>query len=365
VGNRDGEAGGAGAGVTPLGERLAGLIAAAGPISVADYMAACLFDPQHGYYTTREPFGAQGDFVTAPEVSQMFGELVAVRLLDMWEAAGRPAAPVVAEIGPGRGTLMRDVVRTLGQLAPSLVRTARFELVETSPRLRDVQRATLEASLPDFRWHETVATLPDGPLFMIGNELFDAIPVRQFVRTRAGWRERVVALDETGSPQFAAAFAGIDPGLLPAGADAAPEGAIFEAAPAREALMDDIAARIARSGGGAFFFDYGHLEPGFGDTLQALRLHAFDHPLAHPGEADLTSHVDFHALARVARSHGLKASLREQGQWLLDMGLLARAGSLGHRKSEAEQSAIADAVERLAGPDQMGRLFKVMEVTTT
>jgi SAM-dependent MidA family methyltransferase len=351
--------------VTPLGERLAGLIVAAGPISVADYMAACLFDPQHGYYTTREPFGAQGDFVTAPEVSQMFGELVAVRLLDMWEAAGRPAAPVVAEIGPGRGTLMRDTVRTLGQLAPGLVRTARFELVETSPRLREVQKATLAESLPDFRWHETVATLPDGPLFMIGNELFDAIPVRQFVRTRAGWRERVVALDETGSLQFAAGFAGIDAGLLPAGADASPEGAIFEAAPAREALMDEIAARIAARGGGVLFFDYGHLEPGLGDTLQALRRHAFDDPLAHPGEADLTSHVDFNALARVARSHGLSVSLHEQGQWLLDMGLLARAGSLGHGKSEAEQSAIADAVERLASPDQMGRLFKVMEVTTT
>jgi SAM-dependent MidA family methyltransferase len=348
--------------VTPLAERLARLIAAAGPISVADYMAACLFDPQHGYYTTREPFGAQGDFVTAPEVSQMFGELVAVRLMDMWEAAGRPPAPVVAEIGPGRGTLMRDMVRTLSQLSSALVRTARFELVETSPRLREVQRLTLSASLPDFRWHETVATLPDGPMFIVGNELFDAIPVRQFVRTRAGWRERVVALDEAGALQFAAGFAGIDAGLLPASADAAPEGAIFETAPAREALMDGIAARIARFGGGALFFDYGHLEPDLGDTLQALRRHGFDHILAHPGEADLTTHVDFDSLARVARSKGLKVSLHEQGQWLLDMGLLARAGSLGHGRTEDEQAAIADAVERLAGPDEMGRLFKVMEV---
>lgn len=348
-----------------LGDRIAGLIAAGGPMSVADYMGTCLFDPQHGYYTTREPFGSGGDFVTAPEVSQMFGELVAVKVYDMWEAAGRPAAPILAEIGPGRGTLMRDMVRTLGRLAPALLRTARFELVETSPRLREVQKATLAGSLPDFRWRETVAALPDGPLFMVGNELFDAIPVRQFVKTKAGWRERVVALDDEGALRFAAGFAGIDAALLPPGAETAPEGAIFEAAPAREALMEETAARIAASGGAALFFDYGHIEPGFGDTLQALRRHEYADPLSGPGEADLTSHVDFAALARVARGHGLTVSLFEQGQWLLDMGLLARAGSLGHGKGQSEQDAIRAAVERLAGPDQMGSLFKAMEVAAS
>jgi SAM-dependent MidA family methyltransferase len=364
LGDGDGEAGGPGDGVTALRERLAALIEATGPMSVADYMATCLFDPVDGYYTTREPFGSAGDFVTAPEVSQMFGELVAVRLLDMWTQAGRPDAPVVAEIGPGRGTLMRDVVRTLGQLVPAFLRTARFELVEVSPRLREVQKATLAQSFPDFRWHVTVASLPAGPLFIVGNEIFDAIPIRQFVKTKAGWRERLVALDDTGKLHFAAGFAGIDPSLLPAGATTAPEGAIFEVAPAREALMDEIAARIAASGGSALFLDYGHLEPGLGDTLQALRAHTYDDPLAQPGEADLTSHVDFAALARVSRAHGLKVSLHEQGQWLLDMGLLHRAGSLGHGKGEAEQEAIRAAVERLAGSEQMGRLFKVMEMAT-
>jgi SAM-dependent MidA family methyltransferase len=362
VGHGDRQACEAGRRVTPLRQRIAALIAAGGPMSVADYMAACLFDPVDGYYTTREPFGDAGDFVTAPEVSQMFGELVAVRLYDMWDAAGRPAAPVVAEIGPGRGTLMRDMVRTLHQLAPGFVRAARFELVETSPRLRDVQRATLAGSLPDFRWHDTVASLPDGPLFVVGNEIFDAVPVRQFVKTNQGWRERVVALDEAGELRFAAGFAGIDPAFLPQEAAAAPQGTIFETAPAREALMDSIAARTAANGGGALFFDYGHLQPGLGDTLQALRRHEYDDPLAHPGEADLTSHVDFAALAAVAGRHGLAVSLHEQGQWLLDMGLLARAGSLGHGKDEPEQQAIRDAVERLAGPGQMGKLFKVMEI---
>ncbi len=347
---------------TPLGERLAALVSAAGPMSVADFMAACLFDPQHGYYTTREPFGAGGDFVTAPEVSQMFGELVAVRLLALWDAAGRPQAPVVAEIGPGRGTLMRDLVRTLGRLAPDIVRDGRFALIEASPRLREAQRTTLAATLPGFHWHETVATLPDGPLLIVGNELFDALPLRQFVRTKAGWRERVVALGADGGLVFAAGFAGIDPALLPADANAAPEGAIFETAPAREALMDEISARIAGQGGGALFFDYGHLEPGLGDTLQAVRRHEYDDPLAHPGEADLTSHVDFAALARVARGHGLTVALREQGGWLLDMGLLERAGALGRGKDAAAQEAIREAVERLAGPRQMGRLFKAMEI---
>jgi len=348
--------------MTALKQRIAQLIGAAGPIGVADYMAICLFDPAHGYYATREPFGAAGDFTTAPEISQMFGELVAIWLYDAWTAAGQQPGAVLAEMGPGRGTLMKDMVRTLHQLSPGFVRQARFELVETSPRLREIQRQTLAASLPAFGWHETVDTLPTGPLFIVGNELFDAVPVRQFVKTADGWRERLVGRGPEGELRYVAGAGGIDPALLPADAASAPQGAIVEIAPARTALMETIAARIAGSGGAGLFIDYGHEASAVGDTLQALRRHAYDDVLAHPGEADLTAHVDFAALAEAARRHGLETHLMQQGDFLVEMGLLARAGSLGAGKDQATQERLGSEVERLAGADEMGVLFKVMAV---
>lgn len=348
--------------MTALKHRISGLIAATGPISVADYMALCLFDPDHGYYTTREPFGVAGDFTTAPEIGQMFGELVAIWLQDCWTLQERPERTVLAEIGPGRGTLMKDMVRTLLQLAPAFVRQTRFELVETSPRLREIQRATLADSLPAFAWHESTATLPEGPLFIVGNELFDALPLRQFVKTQSGWRERVLGLSAEGELQFMAGVAALDPALLPPGAGSAAEGAVFEVAPTRAALMETIAERIAGSGGAGLFFDYGHFESGIGDTLQALRGHRYDDVLAHPGEADITSHVDFARLAEAARRHGLAAYLMTQGDFLLEQGLLQRAGSLGAGKDEATQQRLRGEVERLAGPEQMGTMFKVIAI---
>jgi SAM-dependent MidA family methyltransferase len=350
------------AAMTPLGEKLVRLISATGPIPVSDYMAHCLFDPHHGYYTTREPFGAEGDFTTAPEISQMFGELVAIWLYNAWTFADRPDAPVLAEIGPGRGTLMRDIVRTLVWLDPGFVRRTRFELVETSPRLREIQRTALAESLPAFAWHDSVETLPDGPLFIVGNELFDAIPIRQFVKLKSGWSERMVGLGEDGSLQFVAAAAGVEPAGLPADAAAAPEGAIFEVAPAREALMDVVAERIARGGGAGLFIDYGHVEAGLGDTLQAVGRHRYVDPLQAPGEVDLTTHVDFAALAAIAVAHGLDHRLVTQGDFLLETGLLERAGSLGASADERGREAIRGQVERLAGPDGMGTLFKVLTV---
>lgn len=348
--------------MTPLGERIARLIAASGPISVADYMATCLFDPQHGYYTTREPFGRGGDFITAPEVSQMFGELVAIWLAEAWQAAGGPLPATFAEIGPGRGTLMKDMVRTIRRVAPGLAEGATFALVEASPRLADLQRRTLEVAGPAFSWHATVDTLPEQPLLVVGNEIFDALPFRQFVRTRDGWRERVIDLDGASRFRFAAGDTVLPESTLPAGVRGAPEGSIFETSPAREALMASIAERIAVHRGAGIFFDYGHLAPGVGDTFQAVRRHRSEDVFENPGEADLTSHVDFAALAAVARRHGLDARMTTQGQFLLDMGLLERAGRLGHSADEAGRAKIVADVERLAGPDQMGELFKVLMV---
>ena len=346
--------------MTALKERLKRLIAAGGPLSVADYMAACLFDPQDGYYTTREPFGAAGDFTTAPEISQMFGELVAVWAYAAWTATGGPMPMLLAEIGPGRGTLMADMLRTLDRLDTGFVTRARIAMVEASPRLAGIQRERLASGRGRPTWFADIVALPALPLIVVGNELFDALPVRQFVNTGEGWRERMVGLDGDGELAFVAGTAGIAPALLPGEAAQAPQGAMFEIAPAREAMMDALAARIARDGGAALFVDYGHLRPGLGDTLQAVRAHAYDDVLAHPGEADLTAHVDFSALAAVAAAHGLEASMATQGEFLLGLGLVERAGALGAAAGEEVRERLRGEVERLAGPDAMGSLFKVI-----
>ncbi|TPN13803.1 class I SAM-dependent methyltransferase [Mesorhizobium sp. B2-1-3] len=348
--------------MTRLKARIVDLIEATGPIPVNEYMALCLFDPEAGYYTTREPFGAAGDFITAPEISQMFGELVAVWLYQAWLAVGRPTPVTIGEIGPGRGTLMKDMLRTLSRLEPALANDAAFAMIETSPRLTEVQKQTLGATPFSIRWHETIDTLPPQPLFIVGNELFDAIPIRQFVRTGTGWRERVVGLDGADNLCFFAGAGSLDPTLLPADAGEAPQGAIVELAPARSALMATIAERMAAHGGSGLFVDYGHLRPGVGDTLQALRRHDHEDVLANPGEADLTSHVDFAALAGVVRAHGLDAHLSTQGDFLLGLGILERAGRLGADASQAARDKIAGDVERLAGPQAMGDLFKVLAI---
>ncbi|RWO68663.1 MAG: class I SAM-dependent methyltransferase [Mesorhizobium sp.] len=348
--------------MTRLKTRIVDLIEALGPIPINEYMAMCLFDPADGYYTTREPFGAAGDFITAPEISQMFGELVAVWMYQAWQASGRPLPATIAEIGPGRGTLMKDMLRTLSRLDPDLASGATFAMIETSPRLTEVQKQTLGATPFAVGWHETIETLPQQPLFIVGNELFDAVPIRQFLRAGAGWRERVVGLDETNDLCFFAGAGSVDPTLLPADATQAPQGSIAEVAPARTALMATIAERISRHGGAGLFLDYGHLQSGVGDTLQALRSHDHEDVLANPGEADLTSHVDFAALAAIVRAHGLEAHLTTQGDFLLGMGILERAGRLGDDAGQAARERIAGDVERLAGPQAMGELFKVLAV---
>ena len=344
--------------MTPLARRIASLIEANGPMPVSDFMALCLLDPEHGYYTRREPFGVGGDFVTAPEVSQIFGELVAAWLANGWQAMGAPDNAIVVEIGPGRGTLMLDMARTLRRLAPPLV--DRLHLIEASHRLRDAQRERLGEAGYGATWHDGIETLPPAPALIVANELFDALPARQFVAVGGRWRERCVVLRD-GALAF-----GIGAGTLPEPVGGAPEGAIREVAPAREALMDALALRLARHDGVLLAIDYGHWggPDALGDTLQAVREHAYADPLAEPGMADLTTHVDFGALAAAARAAGAHVIGRAtQGEFLLAMGLLERAGVLGANMDEAGRDELRAAVERLAGPDQMGELFKVLAVS--
>lgn len=348
---------------TPLEHRIKAIVRMDGPMSVFDYMGICLGDPEHGYYMAREPFGAAGDFVTAPEVSQMFGEVIGAFLIDVWERLGRPAPFHLVEFGPGRGTLMADLLRVARRM-PAFLAAARLGLVETSPRLRARQAATLAAAGIAPTWYERAEDIPPGPLVAVANEFFDALPIRQFQRADGVWRERVVGLGESGDLAFGLGATVLPQAGLPVRFAAAEEGAIVEITPVGVEIMAGLAARIAAQSGVLLAIDYGYSGPAFGDTFQAIRSHSHVDPLMRPGEADLTAHVDFTQLAQAARRAGaLVHGPAEQGDFLLGLGLAERAGRLGADKDAATQADIVGQVERLVGVDEMGSLFKVMAVT--
>jgi NADH dehydrogenase [ubiquinone] 1 alpha subcomplex assembly factor 7 len=372
--------------VTPLGERIAALIRLNGPMSIADYMALCLGDPEHGYYMRREPFGRAGDFITAPEVSQMFGELIGAWVVATWEAMGSPARFAFVELGPGRGTLMKDVLR-VARLRPAFLDAAGIHLVETSPRLREIQRETLADS--PVVWHASLDDVPEVPTILIANEFFDALPIRQFVRTADGWAERMIGLGDGGGLTFGlrhlstptTSSSGLTGGSAPGEqtpvdravasdppvqpGDDVDEGAIVELSPASAAIASGLAARLAKNTGAALLIDYGYEGPATGDTLQAVARHHYVPPLESPGEADLTAHVDFTALARAARAAGAETHpLLTQGEFLARLGLETRAATLKRGKDETTIAAVDAATARLAGPDAMGNLFKVLAISS-
>lgn len=344
--------------MTPLTDILMRRIARTGPITVADYMTDCLLHPQHGYYATRDPLGAQGDFTTAPEITQMFGEMIGLWMAQVWMDQGAPERFILAELGPGRGTLMADLLR-VSRVVPGLAEAAQVHLVEASPTLRDVQRETLADY--DVAWCDTVADLPEGPLFLIANEFFDALPIRQFQRDEKGWRERQVAVID-GTLAFGlsapAPIALLDHRL----GDTLP-GHLVEVCPQAAPITEEIARRIAAHGGAALIIDYGDWHSR-GDTLQAVRAHAYDAPLAHPGEADLTAHVDFEALALAAKGVQV-APMTPQGVFLERLGLTQRAQALAMKLGGAALEAHIAAHRRLTHPQEMGTLFKTLALVPT
>jgi len=333
------------------------MIEANGPISVADYMALCLGDPEHGYYMKQDPFGRGGDFITAPEVSQLFGELVGAWLAHVWHQMDGLSPVKLVELGPGRGTLMKDILR-VADVDREFLAALDIHLVETSPFLRKRQREILKDAQPPIHWHDSIADIPEGPLLVVANEFFDALPVRQYVGHGGRWQERRVGLDADGRLAFVPGPGTLRTDLEPV------ENAIVEVSPASTAVIAVLATRIGEHGGAALIVDYGHAESAIGETLQAVRGHHYVEPLVDPGDADLTAHVDFAALKAACGGTGtLCHGPITQGDFLLGLGLLERAGRLGSGKDESTQQSIRDAVERLAGPDQMGRLFKVLAVT--
>ena len=349
--------------MTPLAERLARRIRENGPLTVAAYMAEALGNPEHGYYRRGDPFGAAGDFITAPEISQMFGELIGLWCAETWRRMGGPDPVRLVELGPGRGTLMADALRA-ARLVPEFRAAIDVHLVENSPLLRVRQAKILRAAELTPAWHDDFAGVPGGPLLLVANEFFDALPIHQFQRVGDGWRERVIALDAAGHGfRFALAAPGPAAALLAPAQAGAPDGAIAEICPAGRDLAAAIGARVARDGGAALIVDYGPAESAAGDSLQAVRRHRPVDPLADPGAADLTAHVDFAALARAATAAGAAAhGPLPQGLLLDRLGILMRAAVLVQRATPAQVRDIRTAARRLRDPANMGRLFKALAI---
>jgi SAM-dependent MidA family methyltransferase len=339
---------------SPLKQKILDLIRAKGPISIAEYMSLSLYDPEHGFYMTRDPFGVKGAFTTAPEISQMFGELIGAFFVQAWEDRGRPERFHFVELGPGRGTLMADMLRA-ARARPGFEKAAQITLVEISPVLKAIQQKTLAGH--NVRWGASLDEVPnDAPLFLIANEFFDALPIRQYVKANDGWHERMI-----GANGDNLVFA-LAPDAMALDVPVAPEGSVLETSSTSHAIVAEIARRIGVREGVALIVDYGHMESGFGDTFQAVRSHAFASPLDAPGEADLTAHVDFAALVNaVVAAEGYVFGPEFLGVFLNEIGIPRRAERLKNASPNAA-SDIDAALRRLTDPSEMGKLFKVMAI---
>jgi SAM-dependent MidA family methyltransferase len=340
------------------------LIAVGGPMPIARYMSLCLTHPQYGYYVTRDPFGADGDFTTAPEVSQIFGELLGLWALSVWRMLDEPEAINLVELGPGRGTMMRDALRA-AKVLPKFRQALSVHMVEISPTLEQLQRNNLSDVEVPVSWHRHLLDVPEGPCIILANEYLDALPVHQVLKQSDGWHERVIGLNANGD--FALGLAP-DPlpqfdRFMPKKIKDAPVGAIFEWRNDIHAF--DIARRV-RENGAALFIDYGHVESDIGETLQSVNDHAFSDPLSAPGLADITAHVDFFIFGQAAASMGAAVhGPVTQAKFLRELGIDARAEALKRGASAEQAATVTAAVVRLteSGRTGMGDLFKVMAIS--
>jgi NADH dehydrogenase [ubiquinone] 1 alpha subcomplex assembly factor 7 len=336
------------------------MIAEGGPLSVAAYMALALDHPRHGYYATRDPFGQRGDFTTAPEISQLFGECLAVWCALVWESMARPVPVGLVELGPGRGTLMADLLRTLDRIAPALAAGAQVHLVESSPVLRSKQEALLAAKdgKRSIAWHETFSRVPVGPLILFANEFFDALPIHQFIRAGGGWRERQVAWDDAAARLVFRAGSAL-PGLVPPALEGAAEGSVYETCPVALALAEEIGQRLAAHPGAALVIDFGRRRTAVGDSLAAIQSGRKDvDPLAAPGEADLAAAVDFAALGQAFGQGGAHCfGPVTQRDLLRALGLETRLVRLQAGAAGPAAGELATGAERLIAPERMGSLF--------
>ena len=349
--------------ITPLETIIRKQIAANGPMPVSRYMELCLTHPDHGYYLKQDPLGRDGDFITAPEVSQMFGELIGLWAASVWAAMGSPSEVKFIELGPGRGTMMADALRAI-KILPQFYHAVTVHLVEPSPALRARQDETL-GNAKHVEWYDLLTDVPEGPAIIFANEYFDVLPIHQVVKADDGWHERMIdvgddifnyALAKEPTPRFEV--------LMPPQVRAAPNGAIYEWRPDTEIM--DVARRVRDQGGAALIIDYGHIRSDAGDTFQAVAKHSFTNPLRNPGDADITAHVDFESLAKAAETLGARAhGPVEQGAFLNKLGIEQRSLTLMKNSSHEESVLVASALKRLTGKGRngMGQLFKVLGIS--
>jgi len=349
--------------MSPLAAKLTARIERDGPITLADWMQTCLADPEHGYYMTRDPLGRAGDFTTAPEISQMFGELLGLWAAVVHQQMGSPDTVHLIECGPGRGTLMADALRA-AKGAPDFLAAVQVHMVETSPVLRAAQQAALANAPVSVSWHDAIDEVPHGPSIILANEFMDALPVRQLIHDGGVWHERRIGIDGDGFAFVVGEVADVTGLNIPGHAK---DGDIFEVSPAVRRVTEQIAVRLAAEGGAALLIDYGHDAPGppsLGETLQAVRKHDYADPLASPGAVDLTAHVDFAMIGAVAESAGARVwGPLTQGALLERLGIAARAAQLLVSADKAQAEDIATARRRLVDADAMGRLFKAIALT--
>jgi len=339
----------------PLAELIDRQIRATGPMSIATYMGLALTHPREGYYTGADPLGAKGDFVTAPEISQMFGELIGFFFVNLWQQLGEPRSFTLLELGPGRGTLMQDALRVAAR-AEGFVDACHLQLFETNPALRAQQAERLGQYNP--YWADEIDAVADDPLFVVANEFFDALPIRQFVKAPDGWHERQIGLRD-GKRAFGLSPTPISEAAMPEAVRGAKVGEVYEVSLAAADAMQRLGKRIAAQRGAILAIDYGYEKTQTGETLQAVRRHAYADVLEAPGEVDLSAHVDFAALGRVASDLGLKVEpLATQRDFLGRMGIVERASALA-KANPGQIDTIAAALRRLTDSSEMGTLFKV------
>jgi SAM-dependent MidA family methyltransferase len=349
---------------SPLQSEIKKLIKSSGPMPVWRYMELCLTHPNYGYYISRDPLGREGDFTTSPEVSQMFGELLGLWVASVWKAIGSPSLLRLIELGPGRGTLMADALRAL-RVLPPLYQALSIHLVEINPVLREKQKAAL-SGVRIIAWHDSIDQVPNGPAVILANEYFDVLPIHQAVKRETGWHERTVEIDDGGKLAFGFADEPMPrfEVLLPPLVRAAPIGAVFEWRSDTEIMK--IATRVRDQRGAALIIDYGHVRSDAGDTFQAIARHSFADPLKNPGQADVTAHVDFQALARAAEDLGARVhGPVSQGEFLKWIGIETRAVTLMAKASHEVSEDISSALKRLTGDGRgaMGSMFKVLAVS--
>ncbi|HFC04185.1 MAG TPA: class I SAM-dependent methyltransferase, partial [Rhizobiales bacterium] len=349
---------------TLLEQQLIATIKADGPITIEQYMATCLGDPEHGYYMSKDPFGRGGDFITSPEVSQMFGEAIGVWFATAWMMMGSPKQVNLIELGPGRGTLMADMLRAT-KVVQEFADAITVHMVDISPALRKQQGETLKGFPLDIHWHQRLEQVPAGPCLIAANEFFDALPIKQYIRTENGWFERMVEVDENDQLVLGISLDPVPAAKIPQWAKDAEPGDIAEVSPQRFAMAEQIGTRLAKNHGAALIVDYGHALSFIGDTFQAVSKHKFVDVLYKPGQSDLTSHVDFQALAEGFTAGGATVhDLRTQRAFLIAMGLRERLAMLRKNAGARDRIMLSKQADRLIGEKLMGNLFKVLAVTS-